>query len=146
MDHALKIKLRKYYSEEQIRIMELMESLGFHASSVDVRILKNIELKDFEINTSHVEWMPIDYFSLMREVLEKIEGENKTPASPTEFISAISKMDKITGVRIGFLQLEKIGWGHLVSIESIQRSIGSILAGDGFAPGCLFAVKTPNLI
>lgn len=137
MDETLRSRLRRFYSEEQIRIMDLTKKLGFHASSIDPKVLKNIFAKDFDIDTSRVEWLAIDNYSLTANVLFKIKAENKVLASPIEFISAVLKIKKIKGVRIGLMEN-----GHLVVKEDIQRTIGSILAGDGFAPCCLFAVKS----
>lgn len=143
MDEQLKIKLRRFYTEEQIRIKELLEALKFTASSVDVRVLKNIKLRDFENKVFDIEWMPIDKYCLLKEVLEKIENKNKIPANPIEFISALSKMEKMNEIsRICLFKLEKLGWVHLTANGWIQRTICSIFSGDGFGPNCLFAVKT----
>ena len=141
MDATLKLKLRRFYTEEQIRVMELLENLGFKASSVEAKIMAEFQLEDFRDLPPQIEWMPIEHYSLLKDVLKKISDDGKEPVGPLEFISSVSKMDRITGVRICLFQFERLGWVHLVSIQQLQRTIGSILSGDGFAPGCLFAVK-----
>lgn len=142
MDEQLKIKLRRFYTEEQIRIRGLLETLKFKASSVDVRVLKNVKMEDFENRDFNVEWMFIDRYCLLKDVLEKIESKNKVPVSPIEFIGTLSKMDEMDEIsRICLFQLEKLGWVHLTANGWIQRTICSILSGDGFGPKCLFAVK-----
>ena len=143
MDQELKKKLKRFYSEEQIRVMELLQNLGFAASSVDIRVLKNITLEDFKNKEFKVEWMPVDRYCLQAEVITQMESENKIPVSPVEFIGALSKMEKMDKVsRVCLSPLEKLGWVNLVANDWIQRTICSIFSGDGFGSNCLFAVKT----
>ena len=148
MDLALRKKLLRYYSEEQLRIKELLQNLGFAASSVDVRVLKDITLENFKNKDFYIEWMPITNYCLTGDVLAQMKNKNKIPASPLEFIGALSKMEKMDEIsRVCLFQLQKeagstqLSWVHLTANGWIQRTICSILSGDGFGPNCLFAVK-----
>ncbi|OGM96512.1 MAG: hypothetical protein A3B86_00445 [Candidatus Yanofskybacteria bacterium RIFCSPHIGHO2_02_FULL_38_22b] len=151
MKQELKKKLSRFYTKEQIQIRELLNNLGFAASSVDIIVLKDITLENFKNRQFDVEWMPIDGYSLQEEVLAQMEIKNKIPVTPVEFIGALSKMENMDEVsRICLFQLKLAGstelsWVHLTANGWIQRTICSIFSGDGFGPHCLFAVKPKSV-
>ena len=141
----IKAKMMRFYSEDHLRVMELLQDLSFAVSSVNPKIFKGITLNNFENNDFYVEWLPIDGYLYQNEVLAKMEEQNKVPVTPVEFIGNLSKMDDLgPQTRICLFQFEKYGWAHLAANGWIQKTICSILSGDGFGPNCLFAVKSKN--
>ena len=133
--------MKRSYNKEEEAVKDLLKSLRFDASSVDLRIMK-----DFQITAGPVGWMPIAFYSLTKDVLKKIEQDGNTPVSPFEFITAVSKLDKIIGVKVCLFKFGELRWISLIAIENTQRTISSILSGDGYAPNCEFAVKpAPSL-
>ncbi len=120
-------------SEEEKYVQRMLSGMGFQNSSVDPKIL------EFGVS---VEWMPIDHYSLTKDVLAKIEKEGKISVEPIEFIGAVSRMKKIEEVKVCLCSIDGINIGALVASEDIQREIVSIFSGDGFAPCCTFAVKS----
>ena len=122
--------------EEVKKTKDLLCNLGFDGSNVDPKVLKG-----FQYTEAPVEWMKINRYSLTADVIKQIGSEDKISVSPFEFISELSRLGKITGVRVCLFQFNELGWVSLVATEGVQRTIVSVFSGDGWADVCQFGVK-----
>lgn len=122
---------------EIIKVKGFFQDLGFPASSIDPRIIKN-----FKYTREPVEWLSIDYYHTSAQVLSKINASKKVSVTSSEFISEVSRMREFKDVLVCFIDVKGIGKGCLVSSVNIQKEITAIFSGDGFASCCKFAIKS----
>jgi len=132
----LNVKKPKGLSEEDIKARKLLETLGFHTSSVIPAIPLGFYRKD-----SPVEWMQISNYQMTSDVLAQIERENKVPLDPFEFITEVSKLKELIPIRVCLFRHNDKPAALIAAEDVGQRSISSIFSGDGWAPVCQFAVK-----
>src|SRR5690348_13841102 len=102
-------------------------------------------MKDFRFRSEPtVGWMTLSRYALLKDVIAEAEKKDCEFAPTFAFVSAVVRMHPITGSRICLFKIEK-GWGSLVATEygngpGNERSLVSIMSGDGFGPNCHFAV------
>lgn len=119
---------------------EKLRELGFGVSSVLPELIDGLR---FRAHT--VRWMRIPHYSLLKDVLAQMEAEEVEPAHRFDFIGTLLSMHPIIGSRVCLIKKPDGTWGHLAATQygegpSSERSLVSIMSGDGFGPNCHFAV------
>ena len=125
---------------ERKRVSDFLLTLRFDCSSVSPKLIEGFSLRE-----TRIEWLEISHFSMMEDVLLKMDREDKVPVHPHEFISEISRLDEIFDIRVCLFQREGSSkWIALVASQGkkvSQRSLVELGSGDGWATCCCFAVK-----
>lgn len=133
---------RRYVSKEVEASRRLLQRLRFQCSAVERWILKGFRLNQ---QKPKIEWLPVERYCLTADILAMIEREGKVLANRFDYLADVSEMEKITGIRVClWLRDDNSHWDALVAIEGIQRTISSLLSGDGWAPPCFVAVVSKS--
>ena len=121
-------------------LIKFWKELRFDVGVVDTELMKNIKLEDIKSETSPIQWLSIERYSMTNEIIKKINSENKVPVQPLKFLGNISKLEEIDGIKV-CLFLYKERWAALIANQTIQRTISLINSGDGWDKICQFAVE-----
>lgn len=120
----------------------LLRRLRFHCSAVEYWLLKGFRLNQ---QKPKIEWLAVERYCLTADILAMVAREGKVLANRFDFIADICGMGKIMGIRVClWLRDDNSHWDAIVAIEGVQRTISSLLSGDGWAPPCLIAVVSKS--
>ena len=121
-------------------LIKFWKELRFDVGVVDTELMKNIKLEDIKSETSPIQWLSIERYSMTNEIIKKIDSENKVTVQPLKFLGTVSKLEKIDGIKVCLFQYKE-KWAALIASQGIQRTISLINSGDGWDKICQFAVE-----